>query len=282
MQTYLQNLLPRVKQFSQTLDQKELLIDQPWVLLDEEGNKQQYIFERDGRLVMAYNGQVQYGKWKYMQAANSLLIDRANDSVLLNHRFFSAGICLLKKDGFVEDPWMLVNQNIVPDLDGVRYLKSLLPEYKFLKPLQVKETILFYKDVEGNGITKGSLIFNSDYQKADGTFQADDQELFYDVENGIVKRIFRKLEYKTDKGILVVEVNKFAAVSKGNPCYLKDGSKANGLYKIIKDDTIKTVMALDGNVKQVKRKIKYSGIILILFLIWYVLLMIYLFFVKKS
>lgn len=126
MTTYLSNLLPRVRQFSQSLDKKELLVDQPWVRIDEQGNKEQYIFERDGKLILSLNGQVQYGNWKYLPAAKSLLIDRQGGSLLLNQDFFNEGICVLKLDGFKDQPWLLINQRVVPDMDVQRYLLSLI------------------------------------------------------------------------------------------------------------------------------------------------------------
>jgi len=117
------------------------------VLIDEKSNKQQYIFERDGNLIMSFNGKVQYGKWRYIPAARSLVIDRGeSDSLLLNHAFVNQGACILKKDGNMEDPWILVNENVVPDLDLEKYLYSLLPENKSIRKLELEGETLYYSD----------------------------------------------------------------------------------------------------------------------------------------
>ena len=87
MKNYLSNILPRIKQFSQDLDKKEGFVDVPWVIIDELQNQQKYIFKRNGELLMSLNGQVTVGKWEYLSAARSLLIDRNVDKILLNQNF---------------------------------------------------------------------------------------------------------------------------------------------------------------------------------------------------
>ncbi len=52
MKAYLENLLPRIKQYSQSLDKKELFVDVPWVLIDPDLNQHKYIFKRDGQLII--------------------------------------------------------------------------------------------------------------------------------------------------------------------------------------------------------------------------------------
>ena len=83
MKTYLQEIVNRLSQFSEKLDNATLFIDKPWVLIDTESNYHKYIFKRNGQLIMSLNGQVQLGKWEYLTVAKSILIDRIKDKVLL-------------------------------------------------------------------------------------------------------------------------------------------------------------------------------------------------------
>src|SRR5690625_2626021 len=99
MKLYLSNLLPRLKQFSQSLDQIELIVDQPWVFIDNNLNQQKYIFKRNGELIMSYNGSVTVGQWEYISSARSLLIDRKTDKILLNQNFINNAVMILKRDG---------------------------------------------------------------------------------------------------------------------------------------------------------------------------------------
>ncbi|MEI6949808.1 hypothetical protein V9K67_21655 [Paraflavisolibacter sp. H34] len=232
MQTYLQNLLPRLQQYSQTLDNKELLIDQPWVLVDEGGNKQQYIFERDGKLIMSLNGNVRYGNWRYIPAARSLVIDRQTDLLLLNHAFFATGVCILKKDGFQEEPWMLVNQRIVPDLDVKRYLRSLLPENRNLRPLPVKGALLEYNIDQGLSVGT-TVLDNEENRPVNGTFESSDRNnVFFDIQNGKITRVFNKIMFATDKGNLIIEKNwRAAEVQTGDFVKRPVNSIENGIYR---------------------------------------------------
>ena len=66
MKLYLNNLLSRLKQYSENLDRKEIFIEIPWVIVDDNQNQQKYIFKRNGDLI----------KWEYLSAARSLLIDQ--------------------------------------------------------------------------------------------------------------------------------------------------------------------------------------------------------------
>jgi hypothetical protein len=59
MQQYLKNFIPRLNQFSRTLDQIESFVDKPWIFIDEKNNKHTYIFQRDKSLIMSLNGIVE-------------------------------------------------------------------------------------------------------------------------------------------------------------------------------------------------------------------------------
>jgi len=62
MRLHLQDLVNRLSQFSEKLDNTTLLIDKPWVLIDAESNYHKYIFKRNGELIMSRNGQSQIGR----------------------------------------------------------------------------------------------------------------------------------------------------------------------------------------------------------------------------
>ena len=122
MFAFLQNLLPRLRQFSQSLDQTELFVDKPWVLIDEDGRQQTYIFRRSGELLMSLDGHVQMGKWDYIAPAQSLLIDRGVDKLLLNHFFFTDALLVLARDGKADSKFVLANRQLIPDLNVEKYL----------------------------------------------------------------------------------------------------------------------------------------------------------------
>lgn len=92
--------------------------------IDEDGNKETYIFKRNGELVLSFNGTASVGKWEILIAANSLLIDRGIDKLLLKHDFIDNALMVLKRDDFQTSPFVLMNSNTIPDLNAEKYLKT--------------------------------------------------------------------------------------------------------------------------------------------------------------
>ena len=125
MKLYLSNLLPRLQEYSLSLDKKEVFVEKPWVIVDENLNQQKYIFRRDGELIMSLNGTVKIGSWEYIAAAKSLLINRIQDKILLNQFFIDPAVMVLKKDGFKDENLIMANEILIPDLDVTTYLKKI-------------------------------------------------------------------------------------------------------------------------------------------------------------
>ncbi len=53
MKEYLAALLPRLQQFSKTLNDTALLAEHPWVFLDGDGRRITHVFRGGGELLMA-------------------------------------------------------------------------------------------------------------------------------------------------------------------------------------------------------------------------------------
>jgi hypothetical protein len=53
MKEYLAALLPRLQQFSKSLNDTALLAEHPWVFLDGDGRRITHIFRRGGELLVA-------------------------------------------------------------------------------------------------------------------------------------------------------------------------------------------------------------------------------------
>jgi hypothetical protein len=126
MKEYLKNILPRLKTYSQELDIAERIIDKPWIWVSEEIPAQKLVFRRNGELLMVQQGEVTIGRWEYIQALNSLLIDRNVDKILMNYAFIDDAVMLLKKDGIENgDIIAFVNENRIPNLNYRSYLEEL-------------------------------------------------------------------------------------------------------------------------------------------------------------
>ena len=110
MQTFIADIIPKIQQFSQKLDDLTLLTNQHWVVIDNiNSNKTVYIFRSNSELLISSNGDVEKGKWEYL-GNNSLLIDKNTKSYLFKHGFFDANVLALKIDGKDEYAF-LINEN---------------------------------------------------------------------------------------------------------------------------------------------------------------------------
>lgn len=127
MKTYISDLIPKLKRYSQKLDNLTLLTNQHWVMIDDVTNvKSVYIFRDNNQLLISLNGKVEKAKWEYL-GHNSILIDRKEDSYLFKHGFFDENILALKIDSRNEYVF-LVNEtryNIeINTIDSVNHFLS--------------------------------------------------------------------------------------------------------------------------------------------------------------
>ena len=284
MQHYLQNLLPRLKQFSQSLDKKEMLIDQPWVLTGGDlPNKQQFIFRRDGQLIQSVNGDVETGTWEYIAAAQSLLIQSNSIRILLNHAFFDKGVLLLKKDGSLDSPWILANERIIPDLDVEKYLKNLVAQKQQLGWIQLDSgEELEFKDQFSSGIKHGAIVKLNGGRIPDGTYKTENNNLILTIQDSTVTRLIKKTTYSTGKGNLVIHeiAESDPPLSKGLEVWSGQYPAANGRY-FFKDNEwkVKYIDVQNGLISKVKYGIT-EGLVstLLIFGVLFLLIIIYIFF----
>ena len=147
MKTYLADIIPKIKRFSEKLDNLTLLTNQHWVVLDELRNsKFVYIFRSNYELLISQNGKVQKGKWEYL-GNNSLLIEKKDESYLFRHGFFDSNILALKVDGKDEFAFLVNENNYGGDLNSIEKVLDFL-ERKYLKiipPNQIELPNNFYK-----------------------------------------------------------------------------------------------------------------------------------------
>jgi hypothetical protein len=126
MHEYLNNLLPRLKTLSNTLNQVEIFGDKEWIFLDlNSNNPHQYTFLRDKRLIVSVNGENKIGKWEILPTGK-LLIEFSNEPpMLLENAFVNNSVLVLKKNGENDQPFILFDRFEIPDGNIIKYLKNL-------------------------------------------------------------------------------------------------------------------------------------------------------------
>jgi hypothetical protein len=98
MKTYIADIIPSIKRFSDTLDNLSKLSDQHWVSLGDINEvKKVYIFRKNNELLISNNGVVEKCNWEFL-GNQSILIDTKEGSFMLKHGFFDDNIIALKLD----------------------------------------------------------------------------------------------------------------------------------------------------------------------------------------
>ncbi|MCH8490684.1 MAG: hypothetical protein LAT81_12250 [Oceanicaulis sp.] len=235
MKLYLKDIISRLAQFSEKLDNTTLFIDKPWVFIDSNSDYHKYIFKRNGELIMSLNGQVQIGKWEYLPVAKSILIDRVKDKVLLNQSFFDSAVMVLKIDGSNNQLFVLANETIIPDLDVNKYLQSLI--YKTLnvipRRLENGKTLEVYRegDVSEPHIEMKATIDGE--EPKNGKYKSQSTGHYYELKNGKVFRITESFTYQTTEGqTLTIEQFYNGSISVGDLVYIDNAPAKSGKYKL--------------------------------------------------
>lgn len=252
MKLYLQDIINRISQFSEKLDNTSLFIDKPWVLIDEESNYHKYIFKRDGQLIMSLNGQVQLGKWEYLTLAKSILIDRIRDKVLLNQSFFDSAVMILKIDGSNNELFILANEILIPDLDVKKYLQSVTYK-KFniavgqLENGRILEIHRGSSDAYQLQIGMKTTIDGKDAE--DGRYKSQDTGRTYEIRNGKIFKITYPKKYQTIDGQnIVIEQIYNDSISLGDLVYIDNQSTATGKYRL---GTFKYLVVVNGVITKI-------------------------------
>jgi hypothetical protein len=264
MKEYLTNLLPRLVQFSESLDKKEILIDQPWVLLDEHLHKHQYIFRREGQLIVALNGEAKKGRWEYISVARSLFIEIEGKQTLYKHGFVDKGILILQKDSLFDDPFMMMNERVIPDLDAKKYLRSILSNKLNYRWVQIEDG--FEMEYIGGGnndtLTVGTQVSISGSPVKDGIYRIAKSELCIDIRGSKIYRIFSLIRFLTDKGNIDITVGFNSTIIVGDAVYQQNAVAQDGKYRLQHGGDINFIEVHNGRIISITTKLNYGGILI--------------------
>ena len=83
MKTYILDSLNRMKRFGESLDVKTILCNKAWQIFNDTGEKEMYIFQESGEVLLSNNGIVSHGNWQYISANKSILISIKESSYML-------------------------------------------------------------------------------------------------------------------------------------------------------------------------------------------------------
>ena len=141
MKAYIKNIIPRIKKYSQKLDDMALLTNKHWVVIDEiENSKLVYVFRSNNELLISKNGRVEKGNWEHI-GNNSLLIGQPSGDYLFRQGFFDENVLALKVDGLDEYSLLINQNNYEEDINSVEKVISFLNEKYLRKPTFVESKL---------------------------------------------------------------------------------------------------------------------------------------------
>jgi len=114
MKYYILNSIERIKQYSKQLDAESILYNKSWEVLNEDNQKEIFIFRPNNDLLLSINGKVQKGKWELLPNRN-LLIDINNETYLLKPQFVDNQYLSLQLSGN-DNSLILIDEDVKEQL----------------------------------------------------------------------------------------------------------------------------------------------------------------------
>ena len=118
MKAFLFNSLNRFRRYSEELDTmaeiRQCLCGKAWLMFNDSGDKEVYIFQEDGRLIISINGNITRGSWEYLSVNNSIAISASNQAYMVHPAFLDNILFALQVDG-TENYAFLIDQNNAQD-----------------------------------------------------------------------------------------------------------------------------------------------------------------------
>jgi len=217
MKQYLISLVTRLKNYSESLDNIALFQDKTWTFFDKDNSVIRYIFRANKELIISKNGIANIAKWDYISSSKFLLIKTDTQNLLLNQNYVDNGAMILQTDGS-NDKFILMDENIIPDLNLEKYLKKV-----FYKKYNVK----FVKLNDGvileivNGLNKenyyGLECLVDTIPISNGYYQDTSSGRAFRIENSRVSRVTVPKLYNTRDGReIVIDQLQFNSISIGD------------------------------------------------------------------
>ena len=253
----LKSLSAQLKNYSATLDKTNILADKPWALIDGDSEVQKLIFQRDQSLVLSKNGIAQIGSWQYLPVAKSLLIHRSGERILCNEAFIDDAVMVLKLDGTSNKYFLFANENLIPDLDAIGYLKKLrkLKLNILEKKIDDGRILEIQRPYDFELPSVGHRVSIDNEDVADGTYRMQSLIYFIVVRNSLIASFLYHSKFVNSEGVeFVVHQYEKGEINPGDIFYL------NG--KLISDTTFnfsnwKIAVLQDGILVKLQWKNKF-------------------------
>lgn len=138
MKTYLFEKINQYKLLSEKLDAKAILSNKAWRVFNDNNEKQVYIFQDNGTVLVTTNGIGTKMSWEYLTANKSIIIKNSDNSfVMLHPAFVAQNILVFKLDGTERCAFMIDENSL-----ELSCLKSLSDIEQYFIELEQKKLSL--------------------------------------------------------------------------------------------------------------------------------------------
>ncbi|MDM1041827.1 MULTISPECIES: hypothetical protein [Empedobacter] len=131
MKTFILDIISKITSYSKELDDKSLIINKKWILVDESDEKSSFIFRENNQLLISENGIIQKSSWDYI--TNDLVsLEIKNINYLFTPSFLDENLFILKLDGRNEYV-VFINENKVQGIiNSLQQINDFI-DYKYIK-----------------------------------------------------------------------------------------------------------------------------------------------------
>ena len=125
LQDLIKDLQSSLKSYSQGLAKQNVLVDIPWTLIEGDFSTKRLIFKKNGVLRTINEGLIEETTWEYEQSLDSLILQIGSQKFLMKEVYLDGCVLILKRDGLNLDFLAFADERVIPDLDIVKYLKTV-------------------------------------------------------------------------------------------------------------------------------------------------------------
>jgi hypothetical protein len=268
---------------SVSIKTRNILLDTPWIQIDNDKVIRKIIFKKDKGLILSNNGQVAEGSWEYLSEAKALLIKNGLEKILLIEKFIDENVLIFKLDGADNQYYTFANENTIPDCNIIQYLHLLrcrkyrIRQIKLLSGL----VLLSYLNPDSESILNSKVEFidkefNTVFLHSGEYLSIDKKEKYIIQSNIVINIIINSVVIRDDNSTFEIEnsyyeniypaelsqykldqlKNKRVTVD-GNPVGNVRFTDKTGVIYVIKDSVI------DSTYVNITYKIKKGGFIVI-------------------
>lgn len=225
---YLKNIIPRIKQYSKELDKSENFVDKNWVFIDDNNSKHEYIFLRDQRLIMTLDNVTKEGSWELLPTGQLLIKRSSSELIKLENIFVEKALLILKQSAVADIPFILINEELIPDLNVAVYLEKFAHEQerKTMPVSEQKFIVLSTGELSGPPVYEGKIIKTENDVILSGTYKIFTNKNAFEeyvvIFENTISRVFFKVPYKYNNGKIIIEQREINYLSKGDKVINKE------------------------------------------------------------